>query len=183
MTIYKTPSFQIAYCDVDTALVDLAEVTRQVAATVDAALTRGGIAPDTQQALTLLPGRTTALEGRATALEGRATALEADSGIVSAAPYLGTGWSTSGGTPLTLRKRSGLVFIRGVVSRTNGTTTTSPLTLPAGYRPDVTLSIIAQAGGTTAAELSFAPTGVVTVATNVNTNAAAMWIVGSWPAT
>jgi hypothetical protein len=64
VTIHLTTNFAIAHIDVDTPLVDLAEASRQAAETIDAALTRGGIAPPAAQDLVAVAARVTELEGR-----------------------------------------------------------------------------------------------------------------------
>jgi hypothetical protein len=79
VTIHTTTNYGIAYVDTDTALVDLAAATQQAAATIDAALGRGGIAP---------PDATTQaqLAARVTAVEGRAAKLELDPVVLQDAP-------------------------------------------------------------------------------------------------
>jgi hypothetical protein len=62
VTILHTVNYGLAYADTNTPLVDLADVTAQVAATVDAALTAGGVAPPGATDLIALAGRVSALE-------------------------------------------------------------------------------------------------------------------------
>lgn len=64
MTIQHTAVYDLAYADTQTPVVELAEVTRQVAATLEAALIRGGIAPPAAQDLAQLAGRVATLEGK-----------------------------------------------------------------------------------------------------------------------
>lgn len=62
MATLLTKNFGIAYCDDQTQLKDVATVTQSAATTIDAALTRGGVAPPNAQDLVTLSGRVTALE-------------------------------------------------------------------------------------------------------------------------
>lgn len=62
MTIYTEPSYGLAYADADTPVTDFAEITRQVALTLAAALARGGIAPPNAQDLIAVAARVTVLE-------------------------------------------------------------------------------------------------------------------------
>lgn len=62
MTILKTFNYGIAYCDTSTALVDLADASKQAADTIDAALGRGGIAPPNATTQAQLAARITELE-------------------------------------------------------------------------------------------------------------------------
>lgn len=83
MTQYTTTNYGIAYADSLEPLASYADITAQVASTVDAALTRGGIAPPNAADLAAVAGRVTSLEtsrttdeGRLTTDEGRLTTLE-----------------------------------------------------------------------------------------------------------
>jgi hypothetical protein len=60
--MHYTANFQLAYCDTDTALVDLAAASQDVATKADAALTRGGVAPPNASDLITVAGRVTTLE-------------------------------------------------------------------------------------------------------------------------
>lgn len=68
MTILHTPNYGVAYIDGVTPLDQLANVSQQVAQTVDAALGRGGIAPPDATTQAQLAARTTTLETNQAAL-------------------------------------------------------------------------------------------------------------------
>lgn len=81
MTILHTATYGIAYCDDQTALVDVATVTAQAASTIEDALIRGGIAPPTaadlaQEVSDRIAGDD-ALGTRVSSLESSRTADEA----------------------------------------------------------------------------------------------------------
>lgn len=67
MTIHHTPGYNLAYADLDTAAVDLAEVSYQLAQSIEAALTAGGLAPPNTPDLAALSARVTTVEQRQTA--------------------------------------------------------------------------------------------------------------------
>lgn len=62
MTIHTTPLYGLAYADTDTAVIDLATVSQQLAQTVEAALNTGGVAAPGAADVTAVAARVTALE-------------------------------------------------------------------------------------------------------------------------
>lgn len=136
MTLHQTANYGITYCDTDTYLGDLADVSKAVADTLDAALLRGGIAPPGASDLASLQARVAALEGRATALE----TATADSGWVSVT--IASGQAKQGTAAPQVRKIGKMCYMRwGWTSAPAGgtawvaNTTISVGTIPAGFRP------------------------------------------------
>lgn len=107
MTLHYTANHEIAYCDVDTAAVDLAAASQQAAATIDAALTRGGVAPPNAADLVTVAGRVTGLESPVTAL-------------LTLNP--GYGAASGSGAPRALSFTNRLVFLTGAVTSGSGYT-------------------------------------------------------------
>lgn len=71
-----TTNFQLEFLAPGEPAKNTRAVLERMTKSIDAALTRGGVAPPNAQDLVAVAGRTTAVEDRATALENRATALE-----------------------------------------------------------------------------------------------------------
>lgn len=111
------------------------------AKSIDAALTRGGVAPPAAQDLVTEAGTRanadTALGNRATALEGRATVLEG--GVAwTALPLTGVAAVGAGFRVPQYRKIGDRVELRGAVSSSGMVNGTAFATLPAGFRPTAT---------------------------------------------
>jgi hypothetical protein len=132
VTIQHTTNYGLAYCDDGTALKDLAEVTRQVAVTVDAAMGRAGYTPT--DATTFA------------ALAARVAALEANSAAPVAVPFVdlagtATGWTNYGSWQSWRVWREGsTVFSSGLVkagANVGSGATVNVGRIPAGFRPPV----------------------------------------------
>lgn len=80
-----TTNFQLEFLAPGEPIKNTRAVLERMTKSIDAALTRGGVAPPAAQDLVAVAGRTTSLETRATNLETRATNLEA-----APARHLGT---------------------------------------------------------------------------------------------
>jgi hypothetical protein len=81
-----------------------------------------------------------------------------DTGWVTTGITYGTNWSGTVG----VRKVGKRVFLRNSATRASGTSTT-PVTLPAGYRPDGTWNIICRSGTLPALTVAIGTDGVITV--------------------
>lgn len=128
MTIHLTTNFAIAHIDVDTPLVELAEASRQAAVTIDAALTRGGIAPPVAQDLVAVAARVTATE--------QALIYTPPTEVAYQTPFAGltdTQWSG-----VRYWRRAGVVTVNGAL-RNNAASAANALiaTLPARFRPPI----------------------------------------------
>lgn len=127
--IHYTQNYQLPYADDDTPLVDLADVTAEVAAKVDAALTAGGVAPPNAADLVAVAGRVTTLEGEVDALQAP---------VVAVAPTL-TGGAANVPGLATLRyfKQGNVVHLLSVLllPAAGVAAGTALFTLPVGFRP------------------------------------------------
>lgn len=143
MTILYTTNYGVAYCDSSTALRDVATVTAQAAATIDAALGRGGIAPVDATDLASEAATRAAAD---TALSGRVTAVEATAWV---APTLNAGYANLTPTatyyPFRYRKINGELELSGTMA---GAAAGVFVTLPTGFRPAKTVQIACSSGAT-----------------------------------
>lgn len=132
-SIHYTTNYGIAYADVDLPAVALADVSYEVATTLDAALGRGGIAPPDATTQAQLAARITALE---------AERVEADRLWVDYTPRMtgGTGFAEGATTGSKGRYHrvgtivTGTFYIVTGAGFAQGTTSTFGFTLPVTAR-------------------------------------------------
>lgn len=126
MAIQYTTNYHLAYSDDQTALVDLATVTQQVAASLDAAMGRAGYTPPDATTFAALTARVTAVEGRVTAVEGDVATLKnrpvaALSGVNTSAPQPVHGsWQNIPLTVTDLDTRGDQAFMGGFICKQAG---------------------------------------------------------------
>jgi hypothetical protein len=142
-----TTNFQLEFLAPGEPVRNTRAILQRMAESVDAALTRGGIAPAATQVLVGLPARTTALEGRATTLEGRTALPPATAPAVTYGPGFGPYTdATVGWSGVRYWRNGGTVTVSGAFATTAATANLAVLaTLPVGFRPPATVQ---EFGGT-----------------------------------
>lgn len=151
MTILHTANYNLPYCDAQTALADLADVTQEMAEAIDEQLGLFGYTPPDATTFAALAARTTTAEGKVAVLEGKVAPTYVTPTFLNSfaqfttAPY---------GEKVRANKTAlGEVTLRGHLSvpvRGN-TNSVVMLNLPAGYRPAVQLTRYMFLNGNTAA--------------------------------
>lgn len=130
-----TQNFGLEYLAIGEPMRNTRAILQRMAEKIDAALTRGGIAPPAAQDLVAVAGRVTALDDQAEV----------------ALPYQ-AGWSDLGGgfTGLKVWRVGKTAFMNGLIKNANavaGGAQAVVATLPVGYRPGNVVPTVQSANG------------------------------------